>query len=97
MSVRVIFELNFRPELVERVKEGFRDQLGDTRAFDGCEEITILANQDEPTKLVVLEQWKSREHYDAYLKWRTDRGDLEGMTKACTEPYKLSFYDYVPV
>ena len=95
MSVKVILELHFRPEIVDRVREGFKDTLVDTRAFDGCEEISVLSSQDDPAMFIILEQWQSREHYEAYLKWRTDRGDMDGMNKACTEPFKVTYFDYV--
>ena len=95
MSVKVILELHVKPELADRFKEGFKDTLVDTRAFEGCEELSVLVNQDDPAMFVILEQWESRAHYEAYLKWRDDRGDLEGMSRATTEPFKVTFLDYI--
>ena len=95
MSVRVILELNINPEMADDVKAGFKDGLTDTRGFEGCEEISVIENQDDPNMVLVLEQWESREHYEAYLKWRTDRGDMDNINQISTEPYKVSYYDYV--
>lgn len=95
MSVRVILELHVKPELAEPMKAGFKDILPDTRSFEGCEEISVLQSQEDPNMLLVLEQWETREHYEAYLKWRTDRGDMDNIVAATTEPHKISFFDYV--
>ena len=44
---------------------------------------------------LVLEQWETRESYEAYLKWRTDRGDMDNIAGVSTEPFKVSYFDYV--
>lgn len=95
MSVKVFLELHLKPEVVDAVKGGFGKTLLDTRAFEGCEEISVLQSQDDPCKLVIVEQWATREHYEAYLKWRTDRGDMDGMTAISTEPYQVHYFDFV--
>lgn len=95
MSVRVILELHIKPEATEQMKAGFKDILPDTRSFEGCEEITVLQSQEDGNMLLVLEQWATRENYEAYLKWRTDRGDMDNIVAISTEPYKVSYFDYV--
>jgi quinol monooxygenase YgiN len=95
MSVRVILELHVKPEATEQMKGGFKNLLPDTRSFDGCEEISVVQSQDDPNMFLVLEQWETRENYEAYLKWRTDRGDMDNISAIVTEPYKVSYFDYV--
>jgi quinol monooxygenase YgiN len=95
MSVRVIAELHVKPEATEQVKSGFNDLFVDTRAFDGCEEISLVQSQDDPNMFLLLEQWETRESHEAYLKWRTDRGDMDNIAGVSTEPFKISYFDYV--
>jgi quinol monooxygenase YgiN len=95
VSVRVILELNLKPEMAEAVKGGMKDTLVDTRAFEGCEGISVIENQDNPTQVLLLERWETREHYEAYLKWRTDRGDMDGIGSVSTEPYKVTYWSTV--
>lgn len=95
MSIRVVLELHVKPELADKVKDGFKEQLVDTRAFEGCEEISVIQNQDDPSEILVLEQWDSRQSYEAYLKWRTDRGDMDNIDKISTQPFQVRYYDYV--
>lgn len=95
MSVKVFLELHLKPEVVDAVKGGFGETLLATRAFEGCEDITVLQSQDDPNTLVLVEQWATREHYEAYLRWRTERGEMEGMNTISTEPYQIRYFDYV--
>jgi len=45
-----------------------RDALPVTRAFDGCEGLELLANQDDTGNILIYERWQSRAHYDALLR-----------------------------
>jgi quinol monooxygenase YgiN len=60
MSVLFILELTIEPEKVDEYLAQFPDLLPDTRAFDGCEEITVHQNEDDPTDVVLLERWASK-------------------------------------
>ncbi len=55
--------------------------LLDTRAFDGYATLHIVRNYEVPNSIVIVEQWDSREHYDRYLAWRTERA-----TWRCSAP-----------
>lgn len=62
--------------------EGKRDELvaklnsilHDTRAFDGCEQITFTESRVKPGSLLLVERWASDEHYEAYKRWRRESG-----------------------
>ena len=95
MSIKVILELNLKPEVADAVANGMGQTLVDTRAFEGCEEITVVRDQDDPGRVLVLEQWATRENYEAYLAWRTERGDMDGLADISTQPYRVSYLDYV--
>lgn len=95
MSVKVILELNLKPEVVEAVKDGFAATLVDTRKFEGCEEISIIQSEDDPNKLLILEQWETRANYEAYLKWRTERGDMDNLNAISTKPFQVSYFRFV--
>jgi quinol monooxygenase YgiN len=54
-------------------------ELHNTRGFDGCNSITVQRNQDDSNNIVIVEDWDSRQHYETYLAWRQDRGDMDKM------------------
>lgn len=97
MSVRVTLELHLRPDAVDLVIQGLEDQLRDTRGFDGCEEISVVRSQDDPNTLLVLELWATRAHHEAYVRWRTDRGDMDGIAALSTAPHRITYYDFVGI
>ena len=53
-----------------------REILADTRAFDGCEGISVHRNQDDEAGILLIEHWDTRPQYEKYLKWREDNGTL---------------------
>jgi quinol monooxygenase YgiN len=97
VSVLLILELSIEPESVEAYLAQFPQILPDTRAFDGCEEIRVQQNVDDPTDVVLLERWASREQFETYATWRRDRGDLEQLDKGLAGRPKMRFYRDVDV
>lgn len=64
--------------------------LDDTRAYDGCEAITLTESPETPGSLLLVERWASIPQYDAYKTWRRESGttvlgsDLVGGTPETT-------------
>lgn len=97
MSVRVIVDFHLKPECVDTMRSILRDALPDTRGFDGCESLSFLHSQDDPNLFVALEQWATRESYEAYFKWRSETGVIAAITDMCTQPLEPRYYDFVGV
>ena len=79
MACVVLLELQVKEECVDQMKSGFKDMFPDTRAYDGCIDIYATQDQDNPTTIIAVEQWETRQHYEKYLAWRTERGDLDAL------------------
>lgn len=97
MSVRVILEFHLKPGNADAVKATLKEALVDTRAYEGCEDICVVQNQDDPNMLLILEQWATRANYDAYFKWRTDTGVIAAVSELCTKPLEPKYFDFVRV
>lgn len=74
-----------------------RDILADTRAYDGCEGITVQRNQDDASKVLLIEHWESRSHYDKYLAWRRETGVLGKIGELLDGPPSIRYYVNVGV
>ncbi|MFT4582535.1 MAG: quinol monooxygenase YgiN [Gammaproteobacteria bacterium] len=97
MTCQVALELKTEPDCVDKARDWFTSILPDTRGFAGFVTLHIGQNQDDPTELLVVEQWDFREAYEKYLGWRTERGDMEAIAgMVATEP-KIRFFDYFGV
>ncbi|MGH9000287.1 MAG: putative quinol monooxygenase [Acidimicrobiia bacterium] len=95
MSVTVMFEFHVQGDKVSELKGVLKAILPDTRAYDGCQSVTVHQDQDEPTTLVVYETWASRPQYEKYLAWRTETGAVASLGEALAEAPSLRFFDTV--
>ena len=97
MSVKVVLEFQTTPDNVQSVKDLFRSVLPDTRAYDGFESLTVHQNEEDPTAFLVWEQWATRPHYEKYLAWRTETGDLDKLLGMLVGQPSFRFFNHVGV
>jgi quinol monooxygenase YgiN len=97
MSVTVTIHVQAQPDKVESVKQFLHKVLPDTRAYDGCESVTIHQNQDDATRLMFCGLWASRPHYERYLAWRTETGALADLGAMIVGDPVWTYYDFVGV
>jgi quinol monooxygenase YgiN len=95
MGVIVTFEAKAKPGQGKVLRETFLAILPDTRAYKGCQALEYVQNQDDPDALLVWERWDARASYEAYLKWRQDRGDVEKLVALLAGPPNIRFFDTV--
>ena len=93
MAVQVILEIDVKPEKLGDLKEFMSGELHHTRGFDGCDGLTVHTNLEEPTNLILVENWESREHYEKYLAWRTERGDMERLAGWVTGEPSIRYFN----
>lgn len=93
MAVTVILELPVKPENRDDMVNAMKGALPDTRAYAGCIKITALANQDDTNTIVLIEEWESRGHHEAYMKFRTETGFIEAMSAMLTGEPKSMYLD----
>jgi quinol monooxygenase YgiN len=91
-GVKITFVLNLKPEVAEPVKSGFAEMLKDTRAFPGCRSVNIYQNDEDPNKIILIEEWDSRQHYEKYLAWRNEDGAMDRMGDILTSPTKPEYW-----
>lgn len=77
MSIMIILDAKLKADKVEDTKSLFAEMLPDTRGFDGCEGITMILNEEDPTNMVLVEKWASKSHYEKYHHWREETGGLD--------------------
>lgn len=81
MAIQVILELQAKEGKAEALKGYFAEILPDTRRYDGCINIDILSNLDNPNDLVAYETWESPAAYQRYFNWRAETGVFENLTE----------------
>ena len=97
MSVLVLLEVSLKPENVEDFTDFMKNELHHTRGSDGCNGLTVHKNQDDPTNLVIVEDWDSRQQFEKYLAWRTERGDMEKLAPLLAGESSVRYFDNAQV
>ena len=85
MSVLVNLQLNVKTGQVPAGLDAFRELLPGTRAYEGCHWVKLGKNLEHDNVLEAVSQWDSKEHYDAYLKWRVDTGVVTALKEFLDE------------
>ena len=65
--IYVIAELSIKPGSVEKATAAARKAVAETVKEDGCIFYQMHLNISDPTKLIVVERWASREALDAHM------------------------------
>jgi quinol monooxygenase YgiN len=95
MACTVVLEFTLKPEHVDGIAEAFKGLLPDTRSYDGCIDVYPAKNLDDSQNFVVVETWESREKYEKYFAWRTERGEIEMMESMMEGELSLRFFDRI--
>ena len=89
----VIFQATARPGHAAELATLFDDTLGDTRSFDGCNSVIACRSQDDEHRITLIEDWRDRAAYDAYLGWRAGRGDMEKLAALVVGEPRIEYLD----
>ncbi|MDH6139901.1 MULTISPECIES: putative quinol monooxygenase [Kitasatospora] len=95
MSTLVIAEFFSQPGRGDDVAKLLLDILGESLKHEGCEDIRILRDQDDPDHVAGLTRWTERHNYTDYLAWRTEHGFTATFEAMLTRPLVLHYYDEV--
>jgi len=97
MSVKVIAEFNCSEGNADKFIQVCRNAFPETRKYAGCEGIDISIDEDDGNHLVMTENWTSKEHHQAYLKFRTEEGTLGKLKGLLSGPPKFSYFNLTDV
>ena len=93
MTCTVVLEIKVKKENVDGMAEGFKGLFPDTRSYDGCIDLWASQNQDDPQNFIIVERWESREKYEKYFAWRTERGDIDNLGSMLEGEPSLRYFD----
>lgn len=98
MSILLLFELSARPDRIDDLKAFLAASLPDTRRWEGCESVVAHQDQDDPTAILLVQRWATRDHYARYQAWRDGRAEeAAGVRELVTGRPRVRFFDEVSV
>lgn len=89
MAITSILELQFLPEKRDEALAVLTEALKDTRAFDGCEGVHVVADASDPNRVAAVETWASVEQDTAYRQWRAGEGAITALPGFLAGPPRL--------
>jgi len=92
MSVIVTALFPTKPEVSDKFYETLVSVLPETRTYNGCISVTPHRDIDDAAKVLLIEEWESRELYLAYLQWRAETGLLEAIGPMLAGEPVTNFY-----
>jgi quinol monooxygenase YgiN len=96
MSQTVLLELTLKPEALEAAKEAIRETLKATAAAEGNEKLEVVVDDADPSKVIIIETWRSAADHDAYVAWRaTPEGASSLGSIVAAPPVTRTFEQYV--
>jgi quinol monooxygenase YgiN len=92
VPVTAILDLQLRADALDRANEVMRETLTATRAFPGCQSVTVLVDSADPTHVAVYEQWESLEADAAYRAWRATPDGVSDLGTVLAAPPTLTVF-----
>jgi quinol monooxygenase YgiN len=96
VSVLVIIDLKAKPGSADELRVFLNP--AQIRAYAGNEGVELAVSQDDPSNVLLVEHWASREAYEVYRAWRVEAGDqatLVGLLEGGFEGMNVRVFDIV--
>jgi quinol monooxygenase YgiN len=94
MPVTSIFDIHL-PKPSPAVYDVVLQVAAQTRSYAGNTGVQVLADQSDPTHLMVIGAWNSVEEFTAYQSWRAGDGAPETLSALLAVPPSTTLF--VPV
>ena len=93
MAVTVLLEAQTQDGQADGLLDFLKQILPDTRNYEGYIDINVIQDQDNPNTIILVEKWETKSHYEKYLQWRTENGDIDKLGSFMTGPPSIRFFN----
>lgn len=94
MSVTVMLTLKAKDDMFDQLEATMKAILPDTAARDGAELISAATDAESKTA-IIYELWDKIESQQAYMAWRTERGDIDKLVSMLREPPQVDVLTHI--
>ncbi|NCW54638.1 MAG: antibiotic biosynthesis monooxygenase [Rhodobacteraceae bacterium] len=92
MSIMVSVEFSLQEGKQKEFLNILGNVLPDTRAYDGCIKVETYA-EDNGSSIILIEEWETKEHQQAYFQWRVDTGMVNAIGPFVSAPPEIKYYE----
>lgn len=93
MAVKIIIDLQAKQGHGDALAQLFKELLPDTRSYDGCIEVGVFRDLDDPDRMSIVESFASREAYQRYFDWRVESGSLAALAEQLADAPQPRFLE----
>ncbi|AMY19533.1 MULTISPECIES: putative quinol monooxygenase [Nocardiaceae] len=97
MAVTALLEVRLDPDRLPEAHRVLAETLVATRGFDGCLNVKVTADVDDPAHVVVVETWESREHDAAYRAFRASPEGRSELGTVLVAPPTLTVLEHLDI
>ena len=83
-----------KPDKAEEMNDWFKNNLSDTKAYEGCQLIKGGYNKDT-IEVILYEVWDSKEAHQKYVNWRVEIGDIPKLVESSTKEPEIIYREEV--
>ena len=93
MALITQFELIAKEANGEALSAFLSEILPGTLSYEGCEGADFGVSEDNASSVLLIEKWRSKADFEAYLNWRIDRGDFAKMQSLLALDPKVQYFN----
>ncbi|WP_306355795.1 MULTISPECIES: putative quinol monooxygenase [unclassified Nocardia] len=97
MTTYATIDMVTTPDRFDEFRDFLAKHLPSTRTFPGNISVEVARNQEEPDRVLLVEKWRSRADFDAYLAWRQESGVLAELAAFADGEVRFGFHDQIGV
>ncbi|MFF0494001.1 putative quinol monooxygenase [Nocardia sp. NPDC004068] len=97
MAIQVSIDMTAKEGSYDDLRNWFLEHIPGTRGFEGNITVEIARNQDEPNRILFVEKWDSREHFENYLAWRDKTGVITELLEMLDGDITFRYHDFIGV
>ena len=91
MTIWVTLEMTVKPGAFDALSAFLRANLPNVRGFDGALSVTLY-HDPETRAFLIHEEWLSRDHHAAYLRFIEERGVMAALLDFMAGPPEVTYY-----
>jgi len=96
MSIWVTLEMGVKAGAYESLSVFLNEKLPAVRSFEGAMSVSVLFD-DQTNRLLLLEEWKSKPHHQAYIAAISTNGVMEQLLAFMTGAPKVKHFQRVMI
>ena len=92
MSVLCTVLWDIKPECVDEFVQTLKSMFPETKTHDGFINIRLLKSDTAENEFILLQEWETTKHHQAYVSFRAGQGDLDRLAAMTAGPTLIHYW-----